>query len=274
MRWRYCICDELFEDWPLQRAASFAAEVGYQGLELAPFTLCRRVTDLTPEDRDQIRRSVESAGLEVAGLHWLLARTEGLRLNDPDPEVRERTEAYLLALIKFCADLGGKVLTFGSPQQRDIPSDRSREAAVASAVEIFRRCGEEAERRGVLFCLESLSGSNFLTTARETLEIVHMADRPGLQMMLHVPKNVTADGRSLSEILDEAAPHLFHIHVNDPNGLGPGMGEADFLPILRALRQVDYDGWISVEVFDFAPGPERIARESLAYLERCEKSLD
>ena len=81
----YAICNELFEDWPLEKTAAFVAELGYQGLELAPFTLCSLVTELSSADRRRIRRTVEDAGLSVVGLHWLLAQTEGFQLNDPAP---------------------------------------------------------------------------------------------------------------------------------------------------------------------------------------------
>jgi sugar phosphate isomerase/epimerase len=270
MNWRYAFCNEGFEGWPLERVAAFVAEVGYQGLELAPFTLCQDVREVAPPERRAIRRTVESAGLEVVGLHWLLAQTEGLQLNDPDPSVREQTAHYLLALIDFCADLGGDVLVFGSPQQRSLRPGWPREAALTSAAEIFHRCGERALQRGVTFCLEPLTTleTDFMTTASEAAEMVRRVDHPGFQMMVDA-RAASYEGQPIPDIIRQVAPAIRHVHLNDPNRLGPGMGEVDFDPILGALHEVGYDGWLSVEPFDFTPGPECIARESLAYLERC-----
>lgn len=271
---RFAICNEGFEGWALEDVAAFVADVGYQGLELAPFTLCHDVREVSGVERRAIRRTIESAGLRVVGLHWLLARTEGLQLNDPDPTVRERTAQYLLPLIDFCADLGGQVLVFGSPQQRSLQPGWTRGEAYDSAVEIFRRCGERATERGVVFCLEPLTTqeTDFITKASEAAAMVRTVAHPGFRMMVDV-RAMSYEGRPIPEIIREVAPYIRHVHLNDPNRLGPGMGEVDFVPILRTLQEVGYEGWLSVEPFDFSPGPERIARESLAYLERCAEVL-
>lgn len=270
MSWRYAICNEAFEGWPLEGVAAFVAEVGYDGLELAPFTLGRDVREIRGAERKAIQRTIEGAGLKVAGLHWLLARTEGLQLNDSDAVVRERAAQYLLALVDFCSDLGGQILVFGSPQQRSLRPGWTRAEATASAVEIFRRCGERAQVRDVIFCLEPLTmqDTDFITAASEAAAMVRQVDHPGFQMMVDA-RAMSYEAQPIPEIISQVAPHIRHVHLNDPNLLGPGMGDMDFEPILRTLREVGYEGWLSVEPFDFSAGPERIARESLAYLKSC-----
>jgi len=275
MGWQIAICNELFEGWALEEVAAFAARVGYEGLELAPFTLCRDVREVSREEQGAIRRAVESVGLRVAGLHWLLARTEGLQLNDPDPMVRERTAQYLLALIDFCADLGGQVLAFGSPGQRSLRPGWPQEAARESTAEIFRRCGIRARQRGVIFCLEPLTRveTDFIVSASEAAEMVRRVDHPGFQMMVDV-RAMSYEERPIPDIILEVAPYIRHVHLNDPNRLGPGMGDLDFEPVLRALQQAGYEGWLSIEPFDPTPGPERIARESLTYLKHCIERIE
>ncbi len=78
MNFRYAICNETFQDWDHGRVCDFVAECGYQGLEIAPFTLAPRITDVTNHQRLELRRQAEKAGLTIIGLHWLLAKTEGL----------------------------------------------------------------------------------------------------------------------------------------------------------------------------------------------------
>ncbi len=197
--WHYAICNELFEGWPLERVAATAGALGYQGIELAPYTLCRHVADLTAADRRGIRAAVESAGLRVAGLHWLLAQTEGLGANDPDAAVRRRTVDYLLAEVDLCADLSGQALVFGSPAQPRPRRGRGGRLGLDGRGAL-RRCGERAAERGVFFCLEALPGPEccFITDVDAAATLVRTVDRPGLQMMVDV-KAMAADPRPIPE---------------------------------------------------------------------------
>ncbi|MCZ6632756.1 MAG: sugar phosphate isomerase/epimerase [bacterium] len=263
--WRYAACNEMFEGWSLEKTANCVAELGYQGLELAPFTLCEQVTDLLAEDRKTIRQTVEGAGLEVAGLHWLLANTP-FRLNPPDPEERKKAAAYLLDLVDFCADVGGKILVFGSPAQRDPVDGFSLEEGWAAMVKAMRACGERASERGVTFCIEPL-GTAFVSWVDDAIRMVQEVDCPGFQMMVDCKAMAKDERWSVGDQIRHANPWFKHVHVNDPNRLGPGMGELDFVPIMAALKEVEFGGWVSLEAFEFSLGTERIARESMANLQ-------
>ncbi len=267
--WRYAICNELFAPLGAGEVAAAVAALGYQGLELAPYTLAARVTDLTPADRAQIRAQVEAQGPVIVGLHWLLAHTEGLYLNDPEPTVRERTLRYLLAEVDLCADLGGEVLVFGSPAQRNPRPGFSMADAWAWTVEAMYRCGERAAQHGVTFCIEPLPTYEcaFITSVDEAAELVNCVGNPGFRMMVDA-KAMSYDERPVAEQIRLVAPLMRHMHVNDPNLAGPGMGNLDFRPILNVLRELRYQGWLSVEALDHNTDIHRIARESIANLRR------
>jgi sugar phosphate isomerase/epimerase len=94
-----------------------------------------------------------------------------------------------------------------------------------------------------------------------------MVDHPCFQLHQDV-KAMLSEPTPIPELIAEYAPLTKHFHVNDSNLLGPGMGETDYHPIFRALAASQYDGWVSVEVFDYRPGAERIARESIAYMKK------
>jgi sugar phosphate isomerase/epimerase len=94
-------------------------------------------------------------------------------------------------------------------------------------------------------------------------------DSPAYQLHLDV-KAMSTDEASVPELIARHAKQMYHFHANDPNLRGPGFGAMDFVPVFRALKQIRYAGWVSVEVFDYSPDPETIARESLRYMRECE----
>ncbi len=265
---KFAICNEIFQGWRLEDAFAFVKEVGYEGIEIAPFTLAERVEQISPEERKRIRELAEKLGLEIVGLHWLLVSPPGMHLTTPDDSVREQTKAYFRELIRFCADLGGKIMVVGSPKQRSLVAGDTYEAAWERTKTFFSDLLPLAEELNITFCIEALPNeTDFIPTLDEALRFVREMNHPNLQTMIDV-KSATNEGLKLDEAVRKAAPHLRHVHANDVNKLGPGMGEVDFIPLAKALKEINYDGFVSVEVFDFTPGAERIAKESLDYLRK------
>jgi sugar phosphate isomerase/epimerase len=272
---RYAICNELFGDWPLAKACDAAAACGYTGLEVAPFTLAPLVTELSSVQRGEIRRTIARAGLECVGLHWLLAQTEGLHVAHPDPEVRRRTVDYLGELARLCHELGGRVLVFGSPKQRSLLPGVSQATAEDHIHEVFSKLVPVLETTDTVVALEPLSAdeTDVLTTAADTCRMIDRIGSPHVRLHLDV-KAMASEATPIPDIIHASARHLEHFHANDENLQGPGFGGVDFLPIFRALDDIRYAGWVSVEVFDYAPGPERLARDSIDTMRRIETDLE
>jgi sugar phosphate isomerase/epimerase len=272
---QYAICNETFGDWDHARVCRFAANLGYKGLELAPFTLAPRITDVSAERRLELRREAENCGLSILGLHWLLAKTEGFHLNSADVTVRQRTADYLIELAKCCRDVGGTILVFGSPAQRRIPEGASRAEATRNAVDTFRRAASGFADCGVTLAIEPLSPpeADFINTAAEGVAILDELDHPNFALHLDVKAMSTEDVPTPS-LIRKHKDRMVHFHANDPNKRGPGFGKTDFVPIFKALIDGAYQGWVSVEVFDYTPDPETIARESLRYMRACEAKAE
>ena len=266
---RFAICNEIFEGWPLDRTFDYVKKIGYDALEIAPFTLAKSATEITPQQRAHVRELSARTGLTVVGIHWVLAKTEGLHLTHPDAAIRERTAKYLVDLVNLCGDLGGKRIIFGSPKQRDILPGVSEAQAWDYVLEGFRHAVMEAEKREVVICFEPLSPqeTNFINTAARAIEFVQTLNTPHFKIMLDV-KAMCSEAKPIPQIIRESWPHFAHFHANDKNLKGPGFGEVDFVPIAQALHEVGFRDYVSVEVFNFDEGPERIATESLAYLRK------
>ena len=266
---RFAICNEIFQGWDFERACDFARQVGYEAIEVAPFTFGALVTQITPAERSAIRGAAQQAGIGISGIHWVLAHTEGFHVNHPDPAVRQRTSDYLRAAVEFCAELGGRSMIFGSPQRRNILPGVQPADAVLWTREAFAEAIRIAERLGVTICMEPLAPTetNFLNTASEALALTEPVGSAAFQIMLDV-KAMCSESKPIETVIGECRGRFAYFHANDRNLKGPGFGDVDYGPIVTALRSVGYDGTISVEVFRFEEGPEVIARQSREYLRR------
>lgn len=265
---KFAICNETFLDWTFEKAFDFASECGYTGIEIAPFTMADDVRKIGAAERSKVRRTADAAGLEVVGLHWLLAKTTGFHLTSPDAAVRRRTAEYVQELARLCRDLGGSKMIFGSPAQRNILPGVTAEQAFDYAAGVVGDCLGVLEETGVTLCIEPLAPAegNFLNTAADAVRLIETVGHPNCRLILDC-KAMSSETAPIPEIVRRHAGLLEHFHANDPNKQGPGFGELDFVPIFAALGAVDYRGWVSVEVFDYAPGIERLARESIEYMQ-------
>jgi D-psicose/D-tagatose/L-ribulose 3-epimerase len=266
---RFAMCNELYGDRPLADVFRSIAAVGYEAVELAPFTLGKPVTEVTAAERAHIRMLADDAGIGFTGLHWLLAKTEGLHVSAAEPEARQRTLDHLIALSRLCADLGGSVLVFGSPGQRSTPPGMTGKEAGERAVSLFAEWARYAEADGTIICLESLppAETDYLNTIAGVIEVVESIGSRALQLVLDV-KSMSAEPTPIPELIRQAAPHLAYVQANDANRGGPGFGDTDFVPIFGALAEVGYDGFVSVEAFEAPTGIDDLAVRSIEYLRR------
>ena len=264
---KLAICNEMFEDWKIEDVFTYTAELGYEAVEIAPFTLADSVLDISETERTRIRKAADDTKIEIAGLHWLLVSPPGLYINHPDAEIREETRAYFLALINLCADLDGKVMVIGSPQQRNVIEPLSFEEAWDYARDTFAEGAALAGDRDVMLCMEPLSSdqTNFITNPDKAVEMVNAVNHPNFQMILDVC-STAKEGLDMPTQIRNCAPHVAHFHSNDDNGYLPGSGNVDYPPIIEALKEIDYSGYVSTEVFDFKPDPKTIAKQSIDFL--------
>lgn len=266
---KFGICNEIFQGWKLDDTFAFAKKAGYDAVEIAPFTIAKYVTEISPAERTRIRDSAARAGIEISGIHWVLVQADGMYLTSPEMETRERTAQYFSDLVDFCADIGGTRIIVGSPKQRNLLDGVSYERAWQLAAETFNQSVKRSEERGVVICFEPLAASetNFVNTAAEAIRFAKQFASPAMSVILDV-KAMSSEATPIPQIIRESAGQFAYFHANDPNLKGPGFGDMDFFPIAAALREVGYDGFVSVEVFKFDEGPEIIATKSIEYLRK------
>lgn len=266
---RFAMCNELYENWSFSDTCQFLKKSGYDGVEVAPFTLAPRITDVTRERRSALRKQAADAGIDIIGLHWLLAGTQDLYLTSPDGAVRSATAEYIVRLAEASRDLGGDLMVFGSPKQRSLLPGVSRAQAFDWAAALFRQVMPQVADYGITICMEPLSTveTDFINTCAEASELIEAVGHANFALHLDV-KAMCSESTPVTELIRTYGPIAHHFHANDANRRGPGFGDVDFVPIFEALRKSGYNRWVSVEVFDYKPDPETITVKSIEYMRK------
>jgi D-psicose/D-tagatose/L-ribulose 3-epimerase len=269
MEFRHSICNEAFDKWPFADACKAIRNAGYTGIEIAPFTLAETPGEITAAQRARYRDIIGSEGLKFAGLHWLMVSPKGLHVSGPDAGLRRRSWDHIRALIDLCADLGPDgVMVFGSPKQRATTGGLTREQATRNYIDGLAAVAPHAESRGVKVLVEALpiAQSDVVQTLAEAVAIVGEISSPAIRTMFDV-HNAIDEAESHAALVDRYFDFVRHVHVNELDGRHCGTGGYDFKPVLEVLQRREYTGWVSLEAFDFTPGAERLAHESLRHLE-------
>lgn len=261
------LCNEVIRELPFERQCALAAALGYRGLEVAPFTFGDDAWRMPASQRDGIKRACRDAGIEVSGLHWLLAAPSGLSITSADRAVWQKSVDVLVGSIDLCAELGGSYLVHGSPAQRRVETaedgKRAEEAWAAAA--------EAAAKAGVVYCLEALArpDCNFVNTLAEAEAVVRRIDNPSLRLMIDTLAAGLEEKEPVADVTRRWMPTglLAHVQLNDRNKRGPGQGSDRFAPVLRALRQTGYSGWLAMEPFIYEPDGPTCAARMIGYVQ-------
>lgn len=274
---RLALCNEVLRDLTFPAQCAFAKAVGYDGLEIAPFTLASEPHRLTGAEAAALRRTVEDHGLAVTGLHWLLVTPQGLSITSPDAGVRSRTRDVLLGLLDLCAGLGGRVMVHGSPAQRQVAAGQREAEAFGHARDLFAWLAPEAAARGIVYCIEALAppDNRFITTLAEAARLVGAVGHPALRTMIDTSAAATHESEPVADLVRRWVPTglIAHVQLNDANRRGPGEGRDRFAPVLRALAETGYAGDIAIEPFIYEPDGPACAARAAGYVRGLMEAL-
>lgn len=237
------------------------AAAGYDGLEIAPFTIDGQTGIPSDTQTGRIRRALAASGLEFAGFHWLLARPEGLSLLSPDADTAARSWEHLARLCDVAGELGGGNLVLGSPRQRSFeesgPGALSREAATARFVEGLAALAARAEEAAALVLVEALPAevTNLVNSLAEARGVIAAVGHPAVDGMFDF-HNACGEALPWAAALESHAARVRHVHINRCDGDAPTLDDAEFYrEAFDVLHSVGYDGWVSLEIFVEAPDP-------------------
>jgi sugar phosphate isomerase/epimerase len=267
---RLALCNEVVRDLAFERQCETAAALGYAGLEIAPFTLGAEAFCLPAARRAALRRACADAGIGVSGLHWLLVAPPGLSITTREEAVWRETVEVMHRLIDLCADLGGSYLVHGSPAQRRIASEPDQRLAAERGVAAFAAAASRAAAANVTYLIEPLAAPHvdFITSIAEAVGIVRSIASPAVKTMLDTRAASLGEHVSPAQLLHQWLPSglIAHVHLNDRSGRAPGQGSDRFAPVLEALCEARYGGWIGIEPFEYIPDGASCAARAIGYV--------
>lgn len=271
------LCNEVIRGLDFSRQCALAAELGYEGLELAPFTLGDDAHRMSADRRAEIRRAASDAGIAVSGLHWLLVAPKELSITTADKAVWEQTVEVMRRLIGLCADLDGDYLVHGSPAQRKIGGEPDSKAAAERGIAAWASIAEDAARARVVYCIEPLARveTDFVNTLDEAAAIVRRIDSPAVRTMLDTSSAAQTETAPVDALVRRWLPTglIAHVQLNDRNRQGPGQGEDRFAPVLKALTDCNYAGWLAMEPFQYRPDGPTSAARAIGYVQGLMEAL-
>jgi sugar phosphate isomerase/epimerase len=252
------------------KQCALAAQLGYDGLELAPFTLAEDPSTLGPREAASFRDVAKAEGLSITSLHWLLIKPDGLSITSPDKAVHRRSMDMMCRLVDFAAALGASVLVHGSPGQRTIGPQQTPEDALTRATVAWAAAAEAAKAAKVIYCLEPLPHEQtpLVNTIAEAVAVIERIANPALRTMLDTRAAVLAEKEPPAALIERWWPSglLAHVQLNDRNRRGPGQGSDTFAPVFAALKRIGYNGAVAVEPFDYVPDGPAAAARAIGYI--------
>lgn len=268
------LCNEVLGDMPFERQCTFAAALGYDGLELAPFTLGAEAWNVPAARRAAIRRSAADAGIPITGLHALLWEPKGLSITSADEPLRRRTVDIMRRLVGLAADLGARVMVHGSPAARIVDGPDSAQRGIESLAAV----APDAEAAGIAYCLEPLAKAEpiMIRNLQEAFAVIDAIGSPAIRTMIDAAAAAMGEGRPVADTVRSALPtgRIAHVHFSAPNRKGPADGDLDMAPIVAALREMDYQGGSAVEPFIFEPDGPACAARQIGYLRGLLDAVD
>ena len=236
-RYSYSVSGRSAEE--LSRSIDLMAKLGYDAVELG--------AELPLAEARETRELIEGAGMAVSSI--CPSFTAERDLAHPDPEVRENAVRYIRELADLASAVGAPLIIIAPTAFLRSQPLASEEEEWRWALESIRAGGEYAEALGVDLTLECWNryGTYLLNRLEQAVRLWRETCLPNGGVMADT-YHMNVEERSLPEAIRETRDLLNHVHLSDSNRAAPGQGHIDFGPILQALVDVDYPGYLTFEL--------------------------
>jgi fructoselysine 3-epimerase len=270
--WCYSSFPVWVPSYSIEEAARRIARAGYDALEIGCAAPIAWPAHLSKTRRAEMKKMITGEGLAVSSL---LPAPGGGPGNNPTsilPEERAATIAHYKEVVDLAHDLGSeRVLYIAGWRQFGVPISDTMDWCLHALVEIAKH----AAQKSVTICVEPTSAdSNLIETIGQAMKLRDDSGLPNVKVMFDTYHALYRNEVS-SDYVYEMAPHLAHVHFADLDRKPPGEGVVDWVGVMQALKDIDFKGYLTMEI-GFAARrvePDRYARSALNYLKGVEAQL-
>lgn len=248
------------------------AAAGYDGIEIGCAAPHAWPAHLSANRRKEIKAVLEGENLTPVSLLPAPGGGPGNNPSSPLPEERQATVAHYKEVVNLAADLGAKLVLYVGGWQI---FGTTRQDAWTWSVEALRDISQHAKDRGITIVAEPTSAdSNLVETADDALELIRETGQDNVGVMFDTYHALYRNEVSADYIRTMGA-QLVHVHASDTDRLPPGEGAVDWVGFMQALKDIDYQGHVTMEIgFNTrAAEPDRYARQALSFLKNLEQEL-
>lgn len=254
---------------------------GFDGVELF-------LSPQEPADIPAMRRILDEFQLKRTTCSVL---PRDVNLVSPQPEVRARGAKFLTRCVERTAELGAHLIC--GPLYAGLgvmTGTRRTQDEWEWAVDGLRAAARRGQELGVTLCVEPLNRfeTYFLNTLSDAAQLVHDIGEPNARIHFDT-FHANIEERHPADSLRAVAKDLGHVHISENDRGIPGTGHTDWRGILRTLKEIGYEGWLTIESFaqpepelaaaaaiwrDLAPSGDELASRGLKFLKDLSRELD
>jgi protein FrlC len=263
--WPYASFPVWVPAYPLEYAIEHLARIGYEGIEIGAASPHAYPPTLTDRRRHEIKAVLEANDIVVSSMLPALSGGPGHNVASHIPEERRHTIEHYKDVIELCAFWGGEHVLY-------IPGwqifGTTRQQAWEWSHEALTELAQTAGDHGVDLVIEPTShDSNIVDTGDHAMELMEAVGSPHVGVMFDTFHTIYRSEPSVDYVY-RMAPALRHMHISDEDRMAPGQGRGDFVGLIEALDDIDYSGWLAMEIgFDRRDiEPDKVARDAFEYL--------
>src|SRR5438445_6859188 len=262
--------------YAFDQAAQRLAKIGYAGVEIMADVPHAWPAYLLPEQKQAIRDALARHHLQISNINAFMMNAINDRRQkywhpswiEPDVNYRHIRIDHTMRALTLARELGARCITTepGGP----VEPGSSWKAALKLFVEMLKPVIAHAEKEGVLPLIEPEPGL-LIETAEQFLEFMQHIDSPAVGMNFDVGHAYCVKDDPATTI-PRVAKYIRHFHLEDiaatrvHQHLIPGDGAIDFAAALRAIRDIGYQGWLTVELYPYIDNPDEAASRALRRL--------